>query len=613
MRGRGTPLNPKNRFERFELLRERVEDADEEVGPETVLLKDSSRTIIATNESPDVGFDASVNPYRGCENGCLYCLSGDTPVLMANGTVRPIADLRVGDEIYGTRRLGWLRTYRRTRVLAHWQTRKPAYRVTLEDGTTLVASGDHRFLTERGWKHVMPPERGRSGSYLTTDSTLMGTGAFASPPVEDEDYKTGYLCGVRGGAHPVVHPEESWCKGFLAGVFDAAGSFSGGLLRIMNTDPRILGRTVECLDRIGINSVAEGEHLPNGVTCVRVRGGLKAHVRFFNSVAPAITRKFDIEGAAVKGSASLRVRSIEPLGREVALYDITTGTGDFIANGVVSHNCYARPNHEYLGFSAGLDFETKILVKEDAPELLRRELSSPRWKPQTIAFSGVTDAYQPVERKLRITRRCLEVMAEFRNPVGIITKSALVTRDKDILAEMARYDAAMVMISLTSLDRDLIAKLEPRAARPEQRLAAVRELAEAGIPVGVNVQPIIPGLTDHEIPAILEAAAKAGARFAGKGIVRLPLGVADIFEAWLEEHFPDRKEKVLNRLRDMRGGRLNDPNFVTRMRGKGAFAEQIYKLFEISKRRAGIPAGFPSLSTEHFRRPSAHGQMGLFE
>jgi DNA repair photolyase len=274
--------------------------------------------------------------------------------------------------------------------------------------------------------------------------------------------------------------------------------------------------------------------------------------------------------------------------------------------------CYARPNHEYLGFSAGLDFETKILVKEDAPELLRRELMSPRWEPKTIAFSGVTDAYQPVERKLGITRRCLEVMAEFRNPVGIVTKSALVTRDIDILAELARFDAAMVMISLTSLDPELIAVMEPRAARPELRLEAVRELAAAGIPVGVNVQPIIPGLTDHEIPAILEAAAKAGARFAGKGIVRLPLGVAEIFEDWLEEHFPARKEKVLNRLREMRGGRLNDPNFTTRMRGKGAFAEQIYRLFEISKRRAGIPPGFPPLSTAHFRRPHAHGQLGLF-
>ena len=274
--------------------------------------------------------------------------------------------------------------------------------------------------------------------------------------------------------------------------------------------------------------------------------------------------------------------------------------------------CYARPNHEYLGFSAGLDFETRLLVKEDAPQLLRKELLSPKWIPQTLMFSGITDCYQPVERRLGITRKCLEIVAEFRNPVAIVTKSHLVTRDIDVLSDLAKYDAAVVMISVTSLDPDLEAVLEPRAARPELRLDAIKQLADAGIPVGVNVQPIIPGMTDTEVPAILEAAAKAGARWAGKGIVRLPFGVAELFEAWLEENFPARKDKVLNRLRAMRGGRLNDPNFGSRMRGDGPYAEQIYKLFDIAKRRAGFEEGHFKLSTAHFRRPGAVEQLGLF-
>jgi DNA repair photolyase len=275
--------------------------------------------------------------------------------------------------------------------------------------------------------------------------------------------------------------------------------------------------------------------------------------------------------------------------------------------------CYARPTHEYLGLSAGLDFETKLFVKEDAPELLRRELASPRWRPKALSMSGVTDCYQPVERKLGLTRRCLEVLVEFRNPVGIVTKSNLVTRDVDLLGELAAIGASAACLSVTTLDRDLARTLEPRAAQPDLRLAAIEALARAGVPVGVLVAPIIPGLTDHEIPGILSAAASAGATFAGYTIVRLPLAVAPIFEAWLELHAPARKAKVLNRLRDMRGGRLNDPRFGERMRGKGAFAEQIRALFRLGKKRAGITGTFPELATEHFRRPAAGGQIALFE
>ncbi|MFQ5960249.1 MAG: PA0069 family radical SAM protein [Candidatus Methylomirabilales bacterium] len=274
--------------------------------------------------------------------------------------------------------------------------------------------------------------------------------------------------------------------------------------------------------------------------------------------------------------------------------------------------CFARPTHEFLGFSAGLDFETKILVKEDAPELLRRELSSRRWKPQVVAVSGVTDPYQPIERYLKLTRQCLEVLAEFRNPVVIITKNHLVTRDIDLLAELSRHQAAAVYLSVTTLDTRLARSMEPRTSPPVRRLAAIDALAQAGVPTGVLVAPVIPGLTDHELPAIIAAAAKAGAHFAGYVPLRLPHAVAPLFEAWLTRHLPRRKDKVLNRVRAIRGGRLNDPRFGSRMKGEGIFAEQIAALFSLACRRAGIVERGLHLSTAAFRRPGV-AQPSLFD
>jgi DNA repair photolyase len=274
--------------------------------------------------------------------------------------------------------------------------------------------------------------------------------------------------------------------------------------------------------------------------------------------------------------------------------------------------CYARPFHEYLGFSSGIDFETKIMVKENAPQLLREELASPKWKPQVIAISGVTDCYQPIERKLKITRGCLEVLAEFRNPVGIVTKNFLVTRDIDLLSELARHKAVCVCISLTTLDTELRKIMEPRTSPPAARLEAIRRLSQAGVYVGVLMAPIIPGLTDHEIPALLAAAADAGAKFAGHVTLRLPHAVAPLFEKWLETHFPDRKEKVLNRLRAMRGGKLYDSKFGERMRGNGIFADQIDQLFDVARRKVGIPERGGELSAASFRRPGG-AQLQLFE
>ena len=272
--------------------------------------------------------------------------------------------------------------------------------------------------------------------------------------------------------------------------------------------------------------------------------------------------------------------------------------------------CFARPYHEYLGFSAGLDFETKIVVKENAPELLRRELSKKSWRPVPISMSAISDCYQPVERRLQLTRRCLAVLAEFRNPVGIITKNHLVTRDIDHLGELAKYHAAHVCISLTTLDGTLAKTLEPRASPPTRRLAAIAELSAAGIPVIVLTAPIIPGLTDHEIPDLLAAAARAGARTAGYTIVRLPWAVAPLFTEWLERHAPGHRDKVLSRIESMRGGKLYDSRWGVRMKGEGIFAEQIRALFALAKRKAGFPGEVPDLSTAAFRVPT--DQLSLF-
>lgn len=274
--------------------------------------------------------------------------------------------------------------------------------------------------------------------------------------------------------------------------------------------------------------------------------------------------------------------------------------------------CYARPTHEYLGLSAGLDFESRILVKERAPELLREELSARKWTPQTLAMSGVTDCYQPIERKLELTRRCLEVLLDFRNPVGIVTKNHLVTRDIDLLRELTRFRAVRVYISITTLDGELAKVLEPRASPPSRRLAAVEELHAAGISVGVMMAPIIPGLTDHEMPKLFAAAAKAGARDAHYTALRLPFAVAPLFEAWLDRHAPGQKEKVLSRVRSMRGGKLYDAKFGERMKGTGFFADELKKLYEISRRKAGfVPGERYELSTAAFRVPGPQMMLEL--
>ena len=697
-KGRGAPANPEGRFEIW--TREKSDDdwfqdpGEEPSKPKTVISIERAKGVISRHNSPDVGFAQSINPYRGCSHGCSYCSSGLTPILMADGRTCALSEIRVGDEIYGTKRVGNYRRYVRSRVLAHWSTIKPAYRITLEDGTTLVTSGDHRFLSDRGWKHVTGAESGRlRRPHLTTANKLMGTGAFAEAVLENDDYRRGYLCGmVRGDAHletyiyprasggvykihafrlalcddeallrvqdylyehydiatqdflfqaaagarralyairtasaPKVeairqliawptHPTKEWSGGFLAGIFDAEGSFSQTVLRISNTDPEIIGWICNCLRTFNFTFVVEHTHLEHKkpIDVVRLTGGLKEQLRFFHTVRPAITRKLDLEGQAIKSDARLRVMSIEPLRGAMRLYDITTETEDFIANGVVSHNCFARPSHAYLGLSPGLDFETRLYAKVNAAEKLREELAKPGYTCEPLTVGVNTDAYQPIERTQRITRSILEVAFETRHPVSLITKSALVERDIDLLAPMARDRLAEVTLSITTLDHELSRKMEPRTSAPARRLEAVRRLSGAGIPVNVNVAPVIPFLTDSELESILEASAKAGATSAGYTLVRLPWEVLPLFKEWLEVHFPLKAEHVMSRIREMREGRENDPNFGSRMVGKGTLAELLSQRFRKAVRRFGLDNPGHELDCKLFRPPSLYGQKSLF-
>jgi len=681
-KGRGSPINLEGRFEQWSRAAE--EDGwfqdPEESGekPKTIVTIERAKGIVSHNDSPDVGFSQSINPYRGCEQGCSYCQHGETPLLMANGRTKPIAEVRAGDEIYGTRFGGKFHHYKKTRVLAQWSVIKPAYRTTLEDGTTIVTSGDHRFLTERGWKFVAPASRPEQRPALTTNNSLLGTGAFAEGPLEDDDYRRGYLCGMmRGDAHcgerwirlalcdceallrtqdylydfgiasreflfqaaavnrremnaisvagvraMSVHqliawpnaPTPSWRLGFLAGIFDAEGSFSQTVLRIFNSDREIIGWATHCLGMLGfryVMEIAPGTNKP--VHVIRMLGGIREHLRFFHTVRPAITRKLDIEGQAIKCDAKLRVVSVEPLGKAMRLYDIQTESEDFIANGVVSHNCFARPTHAYLGLSPGLDFETRLFAKTNAAELWREALAKPGYKCELMVIGVNTDAYQPIEREYRITRSLVELAAETKHPIGLITKSALIERDIDLLAPMAADNLVSVTLSITTLKNEISRYMEPRAAAPARRLLAVERLAKAGIPVNVNVGPVVPFLTDSELEPILEAAANAGAKTAGYHLVRLPWEVKDIFKAWLEARFPLKAAHIMSRLHEMRGGRDNDPNFGSRMSGEGLFAQLLGQRFEKACRRFHLNEGPDrELDCSLFRPPSMHGQGTLF-
>ena len=691
-----------NRTGRFEALAvEAVDDgwgmADEELPPiQTTVQAEPPASVITRNNSPDIPFDLSINPYRGCEHGCPYCLDGETRILMGDGRQKPLAELKVGDEIYGTVRRGFYRRYVRTRVLAHWRTSKPAMRIRLADGTELLASGDHRFLTERGWKYVTQCERPDQRPYLTLNNTLMGFGRVAGSPRSERsaDYRRGYLCGlIRGDGHLGVYrytrpgranadqhrfrlamtdtealeraseylagfgistdrflylaatavrrrmeairtsamasvaaisrlvewpeqPAGDWLVGYVGGIFDAEGSFSDGVIRIANTNQRIIDVLHDGLRSLQFDTVIETPrpHAPKPVHYVRVRGGLREHLRFIACFNPSISRKRNIEGQSVRSAARLEVVGIEPTAGIRDLFDITTGTGDFVANGVISHNCYARPSHQYLSLSAGLDFETRLFYKKDAAAHLREELGRRSYRPSPINLGANTDPYQPLERRLGVTRSILEVLAEAHHPVTIVTKGALVVRDIDILSRLAAERLVKVFVSVTTLDVELKRRMEPRAASPNARLAAIGRLAQAGVPVGVMYAPVVPAINDHELEAVLEAAAAAGARTAGYVLLRLPGEVRDLFYEWLDLHFPDRAQKVRHRIRELRGGRDNDPRFGQRMRGQGPWAALLRRRFEAACRKNGLASHRDDpLSTDLFRPPTrSPGQMELW-
>jgi DNA repair photolyase len=517
-------------------------------------------------ESSRMAFTWTINPYRGCQHACVYCLSGDMPVLMADGTTRPIADLRVGDKIYGTVRDGWYRRYSVTEVLAHWSTVKPAYRITLEDGTQLIASGDHRFLTERGWKHVTGTGRGPDQRpFLTANNKLMGTGSFAEPPKESPAYRRGYLCGmIRGDAHLEglartrrylgtfgiltkhlinwpADPCEDWYKGFLAGIFDAEGSYSQGVWRVSSTDQEIIHWTVRALASFGFNYVIEPARPSNGLSCVRLRGGLREVMRFFHTTEPAITRKRDIDGAALKSDAKLKVASVEPLGLELPMYDITTGTGDFIANGVVSHNCFARNSHTYLEMDAGHDFDSKVIVKVNAPELLRAKLASPGWRGEHIAMGTNVDCYQRAEGRYKLMRGIIAALRDAANPFSILTKGTLILRDIDLLGEAAEVTDVGLNVSAGFVDKSLWRSIEPGTPAPERRLEACATLNDNGLPCGVLMGPVVPYLSDS--PAQLDAAvrriAETGATHVTPIVLHLRPGTREWFMGWLREEHPE--------------------------------------------------------------------------
>jgi DNA repair photolyase len=380
-------------------------------------------------------FNWTINPYRGCSHACSYCMAGDTPILMADGRTKRLADVRVGDSVYGTERVGSYRRYVPTTVLDHWSTSKPAYRITLEDGTELVASPDHRFLSNRGWKFVTGSEDGDlRRPHLTPDTHLVGVGAFATREVREQ--------------------------------------------------------------------------------CV------------------------------LESGATVRVDSIKSLNFDEVMFDITTGTGDFIANGVVSHNCFARVTHTYMDMNAGRDFESKIVVKVNAPELLRKKLRSKGWTGEHIAMGTATDPYQRAEGRYKIMPRIIEALADYRNPFSILTKGTLILRDVELLSAAADVTDVSTALSIGTFDEDAWRRSEPGTPHPRKRMEAVARLNGEGIPCGVMVAPVLPGISDDRdmLRRVVDAAIDAGATHVTPILLHLRPVVREEYMAWLREHYPDLVE-----------------------------------------------------------------------
>jgi DNA repair photolyase len=605
-------------------------------------------------EASRMPFRWTINPYRGCQHACVYCLVGETPILMADGRTKPLAQIRVGDGIYGTVRRGSDREYVRTTVLAHWSTVKPAYRVVLADGTQLVCSGDHRFLTERGWRYVTGTRFGglRRRPRLSAGHALMGTSDFAEPPKQTVAYRRGYLCGlIRADGsighysyprrHPAAdrsylfrlalaeparqparartadylaragiecadfilneepgrmepaswqpstrrqvtairtagadqartlewllrwpdHPGPDWRKGFLAGCFDARGGYRDGVLRICPADPEVASWLVSSLRSLGLDAAVERAHLRGTPAGVRLGGGPGQVLRFFHTVDPANTAPGAIEGTPVGTHDGLRVAKVERLGLDVPMYDITTGTGDFIANGVVSHNCFARNSHTYLDLDAGADFNTRVVVKVNAPELVRKKMAAPSWAGEHIAMGTNVDCYQRAEGRYQLMPGIIGALRDAANPFSILTKGTLILRDIELLAEAAEVTEVGLNVSAGFVDKELWRSIEPGTPAPGRRLEACATLNERGLRCGVLMGPVVPFLSDSpdQLDEAVRQIAAAGARHVMPIVLHLRPGTREWFFGWLRAQHPGLVEAYLE------------------LYGRGAYAPKVYQ------------------------------------
>jgi DNA repair photolyase len=588
--------------------------------------------------SSPMPFRWTVNPYRGCSHACVYCLAGPTRVLLADGRTRPISELGVGDAVMGTELVDGQRRYVRTTVLAHWSTTKPAHRLRLAGGTELVASGEHRFLTDQGWRHVSGGWC-RSGRRprLRPGSALLGPGPQAMVGWERRPhtaaYRQGYLCGLlrgdglgvdgercfpsehlelealgrahhflaeavqhvvelpsavpvpvgagepgripaptrRGGIAPITdvvrwpeQPGDDWCAGFLAGTVDARGWVVRGELRVRHADEEIAGRVARALHRLGFRFAVEVDHGSgrgwSAVRTIRLLGGPAALLRLLQVVDPAVSRHRDVGGAVVTGGTALAVESVQPLGVDMPMYDITTGTGDFVAEGVISHNCFARNTHTYLDLDAGADFDSQIVVKVNVARVLERELRSAKWARETVAMGTNTDPYQRAEGRYRLMPGVIGALARSGTPFSLLTKGTVLTRDLPELAAAAADVPVGLGVSIALVDRSLQQRLEPGTPSPAARLDLVRRITDAGLSCGVMVAPVLPLLTDsaEALDALLAQVKHAGANGASVLALHLRPGTREWFLAWLAREYPKLVEPYA---RLYRRGAYVDPEY----------------------------------------------------
>jgi DNA repair photolyase len=505
---------------------------------------------------------------------------------------------------------GACRRYVPTTVLDHWSTSKPAFRVTLADGTRLVSSGDHRFLTDRGWRYVSPAEPHQAA--LVIGDLMLGVGRFAEPPKESHDYQAGFLCGlIRGDAtlgegpshdgdawnranhyvediplHEALRwpetPTTDWFRGFLAGAFGATGRSDRLSITFTSGDRGFLNRVVEALTQLGLPSRRPAPRQPGASGVVEIGHDLWAALRF-RHLTGVTDAPLDASGVGVRGGRRLAVVDIEDLGLTLPLFDISTGTGDFIADGVVSHNCFARHTHTYLDLDAGLDFDTKIVVKVNAGELIRRELAAPKWSGAPIAMGTNVDVYQRAEGRYRLMPEILTALRDHANPFSILTKGTLILRDLDLLVQASEVTRVGLAFSVGFLDEKTWRAVESGTPSPRRRLDAVRRLTDAGFDIGVLLAPILPGLTDTDesIDETVAAIAAAGATSVTPLPLHLRPGAREWYAAWLTRTHPE----LAARYRELYGNGSYSP---------ASYQQEVTARVRMAARRHGLHRAEPT-------------------